>query len=45
MFFNFALEYNISKVNINQGGQKLNRIYQPLVYMDYVKFIGRKHGY
>jgi hypothetical protein len=40
MFFNFALEHNINKVNVNQGGEKLNRKYQPLVYIDDVKFIG-----
>jgi hypothetical protein len=40
MVSNSALEHNISKVKVNQGGQKLNRACQPLVYTDDVKFTG-----
>jgi len=32
MFFNFALEYDMRRAQVNQDGVKLNDIYQLLVY-------------
>jgi hypothetical protein len=38
---NFALEYVILRVQVNQGGLKLNDTYQLLVYVDDVNTLGR----
>ena len=34
LIFNFALEYDIRRVQVNQAGFKLNGTYQRLVYAD-----------
>jgi hypothetical protein len=34
LFFNFALEYAIRKVQVNQGDLKLNGTHQLLLYAD-----------
>jgi hypothetical protein len=40
MFFNFALEYAIRKVQENQAVLKLNTTHQLLIYVDGVNLLG-----
>jgi hypothetical protein len=40
LFFNFALEYTIRRVQVNQDGLKLIGTHQLLVYVDYVNILG-----
>jgi hypothetical protein len=40
LFFNFALEYAIRRVKINQDGLKLSGTNQVLVYADDVNVLG-----
>ena len=42
VLFNFALEYAIRRVQVNQDGLNLNGTHQLLVYADEGKYIGRK---
>jgi hypothetical protein len=43
LFFNFALEYAIRRVQVNQDGLKLNETHQLLVYADVNILGGRVH--
>jgi len=40
LIFNFALEYAIRSVQVNQDVLKLNDTHKPLVYADFVNILG-----
>ena len=40
LLFNFALEYAIRRVQVNEDGLKLHSTHQFLVYVDYVSILG-----